>query len=298
MFERFTERARRVVVLSQEEARLLGHNFIGTEHLLLGLLHEGKGLAARTFGTLGVDLADARSQVEAAIGRGEEPPAGHVPFTARAKKVLETSLREAIQLTHDHIGTEHILLGLLSQEEGVGAGVLRSMGHDLSDVRNAVLELMSGVEPSPRPPSTEGDESVERWPALFRARDPGWTKRAKSGSPYEKRYGFSRGVRMSNRIEIAGTAPIPPEGEQVAESAYEQMLRCCTIAIEALMELGSSAADVIRTVIYITDPSYADDVGRAHGEMFGEAAPAATMVVVAALLEPDWKVEIEVYAQM
>lgn len=117
-----------------------------------------------------------------------------------------------------------------------------------------------------------------------------------SGSPYEKLYGFSRGVRRGRRVEIAGTAPIPEPGEVVATSAYDQMLRCGEIAIKALVQLGSSADEVVRTRMFITDAADADAIGRAHGELFGTARPAATMVVVAALLDPAWKVEIEVEA--
>jgi len=119
---------------------------------------------------------------------------------------------------------------------------------------------------------------------------------ARSGSPYEERYGFSRGVRIGDRIEIAGTAPIPAPGEALAPSAYDQMLRCGEIAIDAIESLGGTAADVVRTRMFITDPEDADEIGRAHREIFGAATPAATMVVVAALLEPGWKVEIEVEA--
>ena len=119
---------------------------------------------------------------------------------------------------------------------------------------------------------------------------------ARSGSPFEERYGFSRGIRVGRTVEIAGTAPIPPPGEPVAASAYEQMLRCGEIAIAALEELDASATDVVRTVMYITDRDDSDEVGRAHGELFGAAMPVATMVVVAGLLEASWKVEIEVTA--
>jgi len=122
-------------------------------------------------------------------------------------------------------------------------------------------------------------------------------QRIGSASHYEDRYGFSRGIRSGNRIEIAGTAPIPAEGDAVASTAYEQMLRCGEIAVAALAELGASPADVVRTRMYITDAVDADEIGRAHRELFGGAAPAATMVVVAALLDPAWKVEIEVEAE-
>lgn len=122
--------------------------------------------------------------------------------------------------------------------------------------------------------------------------------RVRSGSPYEEAYGFSRGVRIGDRIEIAGTAPIPPPGDRVAPTAYDQMLRCGEIALDALEQLGATAGDVVRTRMYITDPSDADEVGRAHGELFGRAAPVATMVVVAALLDPSWKIELEVEAQL
>src|SRR5581483_6879371 len=144
MFERFTDRARRVVVLAQEEARLLNHNYIGTEHILLGLLHEGEGIAAKALVACDVDLGDARLRVEEIIGHGSEPPSSHIPFTPRAKKVLELSLREALQLGHDYIGTEHILLGLVREGEGVGAQVVRGLGVDSSRLRLAVMQLLSG----------------------------------------------------------------------------------------------------------------------------------------------------------
>ncbi len=144
MFERFTDRARRVVVLAQEEARLLNHNYIGTEHILLGLIHEGEGVAAKALESLGISLEAVRSQVEEIIGHGGTAPSGHIPFTPRAKKVLELSLREALQLGHNYIGTEHILLGLIREGEGVAAQVLVKLGADLSRVRQQVIQLLSG----------------------------------------------------------------------------------------------------------------------------------------------------------
>jgi ATP-dependent Clp protease ATP-binding subunit ClpC len=152
MFERFSDRARRVVVLAQEEARMLNHAHIGTEHLLLGLVHEGQGVAAKALEALGLSLEAVRREVEETIGRGEQAPDGHIPFTPQAKKVLELSLRESTQLGHQYIGTEHILLGLLHEGEGVAAQVLTKMGTDLDRVRQKVIELLHdrGAE---RPPS-------------------------------------------------------------------------------------------------------------------------------------------------
>jgi ATP-dependent Clp protease ATP-binding subunit ClpC len=144
MFERFTDRARRVVVLAQEEARMLNHGYIGTEHLLLGLIHEGEGVAAKALQALGIDLDAVRQEVKEVIGRGEQPPSGHIPFTPRAKKVLELSLRESTQLGHNYIGTEHILLGLVREGEGVAAEVLVKLGADLSRVRQQVIQLLQG----------------------------------------------------------------------------------------------------------------------------------------------------------
>jgi len=146
MFERFTDRARRVVVLAQEEARLLNHSYIGTEHILLGLIHEGEGVAAKAMESLGISLEAVRSQVEEIIGQGGSSPSGHIPFTPRAKKVLELSLREALQLGHNYIGTEHILLGLIREGEGVAAQVLVKLGADLSRVRQQVIQLLSGYQ--------------------------------------------------------------------------------------------------------------------------------------------------------
>ncbi|HKE76765.1 MAG TPA: Clp protease N-terminal domain-containing protein, partial [Acidimicrobiales bacterium] len=151
MFERFTDRARRVVVLAQEEARLLNHNYIGTEHILLGLIHEGEGVAAKALESLGISLEAVRQQVEEIIGQGGSSPSGHIPFTPRAKKVLELSLREALQLGHNYIGTEHILLGLIREGEGVAAQVLVKLGADLSRVRQQVIHLLSGYQGSGGP---------------------------------------------------------------------------------------------------------------------------------------------------
>jgi ATP-dependent Clp protease ATP-binding subunit ClpA len=143
MFERFTDRARRAVVLAQEEARALNHSYVGPEHLLLGLVREGEGVAARALTGLGVDLSAVRQQIEELTGRGEQSPSGRIPFTPRTKKVLELSLREALQLGHNYIGTEHILLAILREGDNVGAQVLVRMGTDLNQVRLQVTKLLA-----------------------------------------------------------------------------------------------------------------------------------------------------------
>ena len=155
VFERFTERARQVVVLAQDEARHLKHGYIGTEHILLGLLREEEGIAARVLERLHVDEVEVRAQVRQIIGEGDEVPTGQIPFTPRAKKVLELSLREALSMSHSYIGTEHILLGLVSENQGVATQVLLDLGADAETVRNEVLRTLGGagtvevVEPEP-----------------------------------------------------------------------------------------------------------------------------------------------------
>jgi ATP-dependent Clp protease ATP-binding subunit ClpC len=164
VFERFTDRARRVVVLAQEEARFLNHNYIGTEHILLGLLNEGEGIAAQALESLDIDLASVRDEVVKIIGQGQQSPSGHIPFTPRAKKVLELSLREALQLGHNYIGTEHILLGLIREGEGVAAQVLQQLGAELQKVRQTVIQLLSGPggseEQQPKTAGAGGRESA------------------------------------------------------------------------------------------------------------------------------------------
>ena len=160
MFERFTDSARRVVVLAQEEARLLNHHYIGTEHILLGLVHQDEGVAARALRSLGIRLDPVRSQVLKTVGKGRRSPSGHISFTPRAKKVLELSLREALHLGHNYIGTEHILLGLIREGGGVAAQVLEKLGADLPEIRDSITGLLAGGEgedpPGPGPVRARG----------------------------------------------------------------------------------------------------------------------------------------------
>src|SRR5699024_8995294 len=163
MFERFTDRARRVVVLAQEEARMLNHSYIGTEHILLGLIHEGDGVAAKALHSLDVSLGAVREQVREIIGQGQQAASGHIPFTPRAKKDLELSLREALQVGHNYIGTEHILLGLIREGEGVAAQVLVKLGADLNRVRQQDIQLLhsyQGTEPQATAGSSQSTPST------------------------------------------------------------------------------------------------------------------------------------------
>ena len=167
MFERFTERAKQVVVLAQDEARALRHNYIGTEHILLGLLREEEGLAARVLESLDITVEEVRAQVARIIGPGDEPiVSGQIPFTPRAKKVLELSLREALSLKHNYIGTEHILLGLVRENEGVAARILLDFDADAEKIRNEIMRVLS----SPRGPGLVHTETVQH-----RAVRRGWT---------------------------------------------------------------------------------------------------------------------------
>jgi ATP-dependent Clp protease ATP-binding subunit ClpC len=169
VFERFTERARRVIILAREEAGRFRHDFVGTEHVLLGLIRENEGLAARALAGLGISLEDVRNQVKEIIGRGEQSPSGHIPFTPRAKKVLELSLREALQLSHNYIGTEHILLGLVREGEGVAAQVLVRLGADLERVREQVTKLLGQMREGPDPHSETSSGVRRRTPAAEQA---------------------------------------------------------------------------------------------------------------------------------
>jgi ATP-dependent Clp protease ATP-binding subunit ClpC len=180
VFERFTDRARRVLVLAQEEARLLNHSFIGTEHILLGLIGEADGLAAQALTTLGITPEAVRRKVEETIGMAGTAPSGSPPFTPRAKKVLELSLREALQLGHSYIGTEHLLLGLIREGDGVAVTIIQDLGVELGQLRQEVVALMSGT--------TEdlGEEGELRTPAVHAG--PPRCPRCRAGLSEEARY--------------------------------------------------------------------------------------------------------------
>ena len=278
-FDRFSPGAQRALTLAQDESQRLDHNYIGTEHLLLGLVREGEGVAARVLENMDVELAKVRTAVEFIIGRGDRPVVGEVGLTPRAKRVIELAIDEARRLRHDYIGTEHLLLGLVREGEGIAAGVLESLGVSLDRARREVLVAL-GLR--------AGDQRAA-------SRSRGERTFVSSGSPYEATIGFSRAVRLGGRVIVSGTAPIWPDGSCDPDPAV-QARRCLEIVLGALEEAGATADDVIRTRIYLTSASDAEAVGRVHGEVFGEVRPASTMVVVAALLDPRWKVEIEAEA--
>ena len=287
-FDRFTDRARRVLTLAQDEAQRFDHGYIGTEHILLGLLREGDGVAAQVLLNMNVELAKVRTAVEFVIGRGDQLVAGEVGLTPRAKRVIELSIDEARRMGHDYIGTEHLLLGLVREGEGVAAGVLESLGVNLDKVRHEVIRVLAEAQPEDveRPPAG-------RWPP--RRSTPVARQRVSSGSPFEATIGFSRAVRSGDRVLISGTAPIWPDGSVDPDVAV-QARRCFEIILTALGEAGGEPRHVVRTRMFLLDAADGEAVGRVHGEIFGEVRPAATMVVVAGLLDPRWKVEIEAEA--
>ena len=287
MFERFTDRARRVVVLAQEEARLLNHNYIGTEHILLGLIHEGEGVAAQALESLKISLDSVRKEVESIIGSGSSAPSGHIPFTPRAKKILELSLREALKLKHNYIGTEHILLGLIHEGEGVAAQVLVKLGAGLPRVREQVIQLLEASDEATASAwitEPEGTVVVSDRVNVF------------SRGPLEATVGYSRAVRVGAHVVVAGTTTLGPDGVEHPGDCYRQAKVVLKYIEDALDRAGASLNDVVRTRAFLTDMSQAEEYGRAHGEVFGDIRPAATLVEVSALVHPDLVVEIEVDA--
>jgi ATP-dependent Clp protease ATP-binding subunit ClpC len=220
VFERFTERARMVVVFAQDEARALKHNYIGTEHLLLGLLREEEGLAARVLDALDVTVEAVRAQVARIVGPGDEVTTGEVPFTPRAKKVLELALREALSLGHNYIGTEHILLGLVRENEGVAARILLDFDADAEKIRNEIIRMLSGSG------RRQGDFPASGWMAYapgprLRARGSTWSKlsEARDAALQEGNYDLARKLlelEIEARQQAERKAAEPPEGEVAA----------------------------------------------------------------------------------
>ena len=211
VFERFTERARQVVVLAQEEARALKHSYIGTEHILLGLLREQEGLAARVLESLDITLERVRGEVVRIVGSGEEFPAGQIPFPPRAKQVLELALREALSLGHNYIGTEHILLGLVRENEGVAARILLDFDADSEKIRNEVIRMLSGrgAGPAGEPEWDETWQPSLRWAEAHVASNP-------DGAVLEVPLRLERrAVALFERSEIWHTEPLAAMAHEI-----------------------------------------------------------------------------------
>jgi ATP-dependent Clp protease ATP-binding subunit ClpA len=226
VFERFTERARQVVVLAQDEARLLRHNYIGTEHILLGLLREEEGLAARVLESLDITVEEVRAQVARIVGQGDEVTSGQIPFTPRAKKVLELSLREALQLGHNYIGTEHVLLGVARENEGVAARILLDLGADAETIRNEIIRMLSGPGRRPQRPSYEPKSppvAPELAEELERLRSE--KERAIENLEYELAASLRdrelKLTRAARRLEVAWEGRSPEDAPPVLSSAHE-----------------------------------------------------------------------------
>jgi enamine deaminase RidA (YjgF/YER057c/UK114 family) len=281
-FDHFSDDARQAMTLAQSEAQRLQHNYLGTEHLLLGLLREPSGRCRRILESLSVDLEKARLAVDFVVGRGE-PYRGEVGLTPRAKRVIELAIHEAVARDEHQVTSVHLLIGLVREGEGIASGVLESLGASIEAVRHAAA---AEIGPAPSSPGNGTGAAPAVHHQLIR-----------SGSPWEAKIGFSRAVRVGRRVVVSGTAPVWPDGS-CDPDPEAQARRCLAIIGGALAEAGATLSDVIRTRIYLTDAAHADAVGRAHADTFGNARPAATMVVVAGLLDPRWKVEIEAEAEL
>jgi ATP-dependent Clp protease ATP-binding subunit ClpA len=313
MFERFTDRARRVVVFAQEDARLLDHNYIGTEHILLGLLREPEGIAARALSSLGIQAETVRARVEEVVGRGKKAPTGHIPFTPRAKKVLELSLREALAFGHNYIGTEHILLGLIREGDGVAAKVLVQLGADLDRVRQAVVDLLGEVPSTPR----------ERWVSRWLRRSVGLTS---EGAAENVHFAPGPTIRLSPAVEqamaaarrLAGGDPVASHHVLLAllsdaDSSAARVLAGQGLSIDAAWEALKQAevsgtsdeppeeaggrrlllrVDEDRLVVECADPTLVGQFQAAR-EALGDAAPAGGEIAgdqpAAAALADVWR---------
>jgi ATP-dependent Clp protease ATP-binding subunit ClpC len=253
MFERFTEQSRRVVVLAQEEARMLGHNHIGSEHLLLGLLHEQGGTAAEVLASAGITVEAARSQVEELAAPRERSPSGHIPFTQRAKKILELSLREALEQRKSYIGTEHILLALLRDSDGMGARVLERLGGSLPALRQQVLEVTEAAAPGPAERETEH----ETWAADWRHAQGGFAREGRVPPPVA---GFRQLLTPIDRRLAAIERHLGIAADEEAEAGFRGLLASVNRHLANIeRHLGLSAADAEKPGAAGDDPGEAAD---------------------------------------
>jgi len=252
MFERFTDRARRVVVVAQEEARQLNHNYIGTEHILLALIREGEGVAAKALEAMGISLSAVQGLVIEIIGRGQQTPSGHIPFTPRAKKVLELSLREALQLGHNYIGTEHILLGLIREGEGVAANVLIRIGADLNRVREQVVQQLHGYElrgagqppdPAPDPDPVPSAKGPRREREVARSAELMEAIRLAEAEAYELGHGYVGTEHLLLGLLLAREADPDARASLLEPVVTAGMARQTVVAIVGTGSAGLARAE-------------------------------------------------------
>jgi ATP-dependent Clp protease ATP-binding subunit ClpC len=245
MFERFTNTARHVIVLSQEEARLQSHNYIGTEHILLGLLGEPESIAGQVLASFGLTLDGVRGEVVERVGRGKKPPAGHIPFTPRAKKTLELSLREALAIKHKYIGTEHILLGLIREGDGVAAQIMSDHA-DLLQIRLAVLDAVPASDPDESPESAEETNAVLRWLRQRLTLRGGSAQAVEPGAESETRSTPAVEAALQEAARLAGARPVGSHhlllaALQDANSAASSALASLGVDMDELREKLRSA---------------------------------------------------------
>jgi enamine deaminase RidA (YjgF/YER057c/UK114 family) len=283
-FERFTNRAKKVLTLAQEEAERAHHSYIGTEHLLLGLMREGEGLAGKALDNLGVEINEVRTTIESVLGRNEKIIIKQTIPTSRVKKVVELSFEEARKMGNPYVGTEHLLLGILVEGEGIAAHVLQDLGATLEKVRGEIQKLIKeiGVEPGYKP---EGMHT------------PSVRRNIASGTSWEPVFGYSRAVRVGRVVYVSGTTATDETGRVVGEGdAHAQAVQALANIAKALEAAGASLKHVVRTRVYLTNIDDWEKVARAHKACLGENPPATTLVEVRRLIDPAMLVEIEAEA--